>query len=368
MRGSLLDNAGFPCFTTSMSIYRRLLLTFCIFVTVVIIGGIGFKIMAGESYSFLECAYNAFVFVSTVDRPFSGALEKTCGTGYRIFTIFLIVGGMGTILYGLSTITALIVEGELTNILRRRRMENRIKNLRNHIILCGVGETGYYIAEELHKIRAAFVVVENSEARLERVKGMSDLLYVEGDATDDTTLEKAGIEHASGIILALHGDPENLFATITARQLNPGIKIVAKCVDPKAERKLKGAGANEVVSPAAIGGLRMASVMVRPAVVTFLDKMLRDPQETTRIGEITVRAGSDIADKTLGEVRLGERTSVLVVAVKMPDGEKFRYRPAPETRLVPGTVVVLMGEVANMKKAEALAGRAEGAGPAVEGP
>jgi voltage-gated potassium channel len=346
-----------------MSIYQRLLLTFCIFVAVVLIGGVGFKLMAGAQYSFLECAYNAFVFMSTVDRPFDGALEAASGVGYRIFSAFLIISGMGTILYGVSTITALIVEGELTDALRRRRMEKRIRKLCNHIIVCGVGETGYYIAEELYKTGVPFVVVESSKQHLERLKDMINLLYVEGDATADPVLKKAGIESAAGIILALHNDQENLFATITARQLNPRIKIVVKCVDPKADKKLTGAGANEVVSPSAIGGLRMVSVMVRPTVVTFLDKMLRDPAETTRIEEMTIAAGSELADKTLAETRLGNRASVLVLAARPPGEDQFIYRLTPETELAPGAVIVIMGEMANVKKARILAGMTEETGP-----
>jgi voltage-gated potassium channel len=338
-----------------MSIHHRLLLTLCIFVAVVAVGAMGFKLIDSDR-SFPECAYNAFILVSTVDRPFGGELEETTGVGYRVFTVLLVVGGMGTILYGVSTITALIVEGELTNILRRRRMETRIKKLHNHIIVCGIGATGYHIAEELHKVGEAFVVVESSKQRLERLKEIPEALYIEGDATDDHVLQKAGIGNARGIILALPSDQENLFAAITARQLSNSIKIVAKCVDRSTEKKLTRAGANEVVSASAIGGLRMASVMLRPTVVTFLDKMLRDPKETTRIEEMRIEPGSDIADKTLAEAHLGNRASVLVVAVKPPAKEQFIYRPSSETKLAPGTVVVIMGEMANIRKARGLAG------------
>ncbi len=341
-----------------MSIHRRLLLTLCIFISVVAVGATGFKLMDSDR-SFFECAYNAFILVSTVDRPFGGEMEPTSGVGYRIFTVLLVVGGMGTILYGVSTITALIVEGELTNILRRRRMESRIKKLRDHIIVCGIGATGYHIAEELHKVGVAFVVVENSEERLARLKDIPEALCVKGDATDDDVLEKAGIRSAKGIIMALPSDQENLFATITARQLNSSIKIVAKCLDRNTEKKLTRAGASEVVATSTIGGLRMASVMLRPTVVTFLDKMLRDPKETTRIEEMKVMSGSDIADKTLSEARLGNRASILVVAVKPPDSERFIYRPAPETKLAPGTVVVVMGEMGNIRKARELVGAAQ---------
>lgn len=345
-----------------MSIYHRLLLTFCIFLVVVAVGATGFRLL-DPSRSFPECAYNAFILVCTVDRPFGGELERTCGVGYRVFTVFLVIGGMGTILYGLSTITALVVEGELTNILRRRRMENRIGKLRDHIIVCGIGATGYYIAEELHKVGVPFVSIDSSEQRLERLRDVPDALYVKGDGTEELILKKAGIEHAAGIILALPSDQENLFATITARQLNSKIKIVAKCVNLATEKKLLRAGADQAVSPSATGGLRMASVMLRPTVVTFLDKMLRDPKETTRIEEMGIEPGSDVADKTLAEARLGNRASVLVLAVKPPGREQFMYRPTPETKLTPGTVVVIMGEMANIRKARELAGATKAPAP-----
>jgi len=243
-----------------MSIHHRLLFTLCIFIAVVAVGATGFKIIDRDR-PFLECAYNAFILVSTVDRPFGGELEQTSGVGYRVFTVLLVVAGMGTILYGVSTITALIVEGELTNILRRRRMENRINKLQDHFIVCGIGATGYYIAEELHKVGVQFVAIESSEQRLERLREIQDVLYIKGDGTDEHILKKAGIDRASGIILALPSDQENLFATITARQLNNKIKIVAKSVDRATEKKLIRAGADDVVSASAVGGLRMASVM-----------------------------------------------------------------------------------------------------------
>ncbi|MFH1422084.1 MAG: TrkA family potassium uptake protein [Planctomycetota bacterium] len=333
-------------------------MTLVALVIVVIIGTIGLKIIAGHKATLGECAYHAFVFISTVDRPFGGEPDFCSCLSFKILTVFLLISGMGTILYGVSTITAFIVEGELTDALRRRRMEKKIGELRKHIIVCGVGETGYYIVEELSRIRVPFVVVETSEERLERIKKLHGSLYINGDATDDNVLKKAGIDHAAGVILALPGDKDNLFATVTTRQFSPHIKIVVKCTDPRTDDKFVRAGADKVVSPAAIGALRLVSEMVRPSVVTFLDRMLRDPEETTRIEEMTIAEGGNLADKTLSEARLGDQAGVLVLAISPPEENKFIYRPSPNTKLTPGTLVVIIGEVDSIAKARNLAGTA----------
>jgi voltage-gated potassium channel len=226
--------------------------------------------------------------ISLTTVGFGEVIEVTGNVPAEIFTMLLIIFGMGIILYGISTVTALIIEGELSGILRKKKMFKRISKMKNHYIVCGGGETGRPILEELAKNKEPFVLIEQDEGNIQRCKSVADLLYVEGDATDDENLVAAGIENAAGIIITLPSDKDTLYVTMTARMLNKKVRIVSRMINQKLKPKLKMAGANSVVSPNTIGALRMASEMIRPTVVDFLDRMLRSKQGNLRIHQIIV--------------------------------------------------------------------------------
>ena len=259
--------------------------------------------------------------ISLTTVGFGEVIKVTGNVPAQIFTMLLIIFGMGIILYGISTVTALIIEGELSGILRKKKMLKRISKMKNHYIVCGGGETGRPILEELAKNKEPFVLIEQDEENIERCKSVADLLYVEGDATDDENLVAAGIENAAGIIITLPSDKDSLYVTMTARMLNKKIRIVSRMVDQKLLPKLKMAGANSVVSPNTIGALRMASEMIRPTVVDFLDRMLRSKQGNLRIHQIAVRENSSIAGKNLHESGLKAKFNLLILAVRHDNGE-----------------------------------------------
>jgi voltage-gated potassium channel len=257
----------------------------------------------------------------------------------RVFTLFLILGGMGMILYGVSRITSFIVEGEMSGILRRRRMNRTISHLSNHFIVCGWGNTGYYAVEELHRTRRPFVVVEKDPSKVKQLVER-EMMYVEGDATDDATLLAAGIQRAAGLISTLPADRDNMFVVITARGLNPKFSIVSKIKDIASRDKFLRGGANVVISSDFIGGLRMVSELVRPGATSFLDTMLRD-NSALRVEDVQVGPHSKFVKKPLSACDALAKAGVLLVSIKQ--GDSFKFNPSPATILDGGDTLVVIG-------------------------
>jgi voltage-gated potassium channel len=317
---------------------------------VIIMGSTGYYIIFGGKHKFIDCLYMTIISITTVG--YGEVFDITGNIPAQIFTMILITFGMGIILYGISTFTAIIVEGELSGILRKKKMDNKIKKLNNHYIVCGGGETGRHVLEELINNREPVVLIEHDEDNIERSMIIGeDLLYIKGDATDDQNLIAAGIERASGIIISLPSDKDNLYVTMTARMLNRKIRIISRMVDQKLELKLKTAGANNVVSPNYIGGLRMASEMLRPAVVDFLDSMLRSSQGHLRIHQIVVTGQSSFIGKSIAESGLKTKFDLLVLGLKLP-AQEIEFNPLATKLLTPGMTLIVMGNVDNIATAK----------------
>lgn len=324
-------------------LYRRMLVALGFLLTVLAFGTGGYHYLGSGRWELFDCFYMAVVTLSTVG--FAETLpDMRHVEGARSFTVLLIVLGSGTLLYFVSTFTAFIVEGDLMGALKRNRMNKRIKVLENHVVVCGMGSTGAPIVEELVATRTQFVAVDIDGERLARLDEEHpelELHYVVGDATDDHTLLEAGVERARGVIAALHDDKDNLFVTISARALNPRARIVAKAVESTTDNKLRRAGADAVVSPNRIGGVRLVSEMLRPTVVQFLDVMLRE-KENLRIEELPVPEQSTLVGAELRRTDIRKKADVLVIALRAPDGT-FRYNPGPDTLLEKGTILVVLG-------------------------
>lgn len=222
-------------------------------------------------------------------------------------------------------------------------MKRLIARLSNHYLVCGVGSTGKYLLEELVKTGRTFVVIEKDSDKIKQLAERG-ILCIEGDATHDAVLESAGIRKAAGLVTSLHTDSDNLFVVVTARGLNPDLKIISKAVDDESERKLRQVGANSVVMPNFIGGLRMASEMIRPSVVTFLDVMLRSSDVTIRVEEVAIPSHSIFAGLPLAETGLLDVEGVTVVAVKS-DGSGYLFNPSRQRVVTAGDVVIVMGLV-----------------------
>lgn len=224
-------------------------------------------------------------------------------------------------------------------------MKTRILTLTEHVIVTGVGSVGKHVVEELVAAAVPFVVIDRDEERIQRVAhdvGRRDLLYVVGDATEDDTLVAAGITRCRGVVAALTEDKDNLFVVLSARSLNAKARIVAKVIEPEAERKMCRAGADETVSPTMIGGRRLAREIVRPTLVAFLEELLKEQHQPLRLEEVRIFAGSPFAGRLLGEIPTTGDTNVLVIAVR--EGNHFHYNPEATLELVPGSVLIVLGE------------------------
>ncbi len=317
---------------------------------VIIIGSTGYYIIFGGQPKFMDCVYMTVISITSVG--YGEVLDVTGNVPAQLFTMFLITFGMGIILYGLSTMTASIIEGGLSGIWRKNKMKKRIKKLNNHYIVCGGGASGGHVLEELTKNKESVVLIELDESIIEHHLALDEnLLYVHGDATDDQNLITAGIANAAGIIISLPADKDTLYTTMTARMLNAKLRIISKAVDHKLAFKLKTAGANNVVSPNFIGGLRMASEMIRPTVVDFLDSMLRSSQGQLRIHQIVIASNSNVAGKKIMESGLKDKFNLLVLGSKLPARE-IEFNPPATQILTPGMTLIVMGDVESIAAAK----------------
>jgi len=336
-----------------MTLRRQLIQALLLLLVVVMIAAVGYRWLGGPQVTILDAIYMAVITVATVG--YGEVVDTSHSHLLRIFNIFVILFGIGIMLYVFSASTAFIVEGELKNLFRRRKMLKQIRDMKGHFIVCGAGETGHYVVQELLKSGYDFVVIDHDEGRLAKIQHLGKFPVLEGDAADEDLLTAAGLERARGVVSALREDRENLLVTVTARQMNPGVRIVTRCSEARMADKLVRAGANSAVSPSMIGGMRLASELIRPRVVGFLDLMLRDQIKTMRVEEIQVEEGSPWVGKTLQQADLHHKYELLALALRKPSGEML-YNPHGETPLTSGDVLVVLGDVNNAWKAREAAG------------
>lgn len=326
-----------------MVIPKRLISTFFALVIVFALGIIGYILI--EGWTFLEACFMTVITLATVGY---GETRPLTQAG-RIFTIFFIIGGYGVVLYGISSLTAFLVEGELKDILRRRKMEKNISKLTDHYIICGADTTGEFIIEEMQKTNKQFVVIEKDKNIVNNLLE-KNILIIEGDATHDEVLIEAGIKNAKGLISVLPNDKDNLFVVLTAKGLNPNLRIVAKAVEEESQNKLRRAGADAIVSPNYIGGLRMVSEMIRPTVVSFLDTMMREKGSTLRVEDVEITPLSNFIGKTLDELKIPQKVNLSVVAIKHPSTDTYEFNPKASSKLGEGDFLIVMGEIVQVEK------------------
>ena len=317
---------------TRKSILKPVVLLFLIAAT----GTIGYHLI--EGWPFFDGLYMTVITLATVGY---GETHELSQHG-RIFTIFLILSSIGIVGYALSTLAAFIIEGELDRMLRGRKMDKRIASLKDHYVLCGAGHTGKAIAMEFFKTRHDFVVIDRNAESLKSLEELGDIPHIYGDATHDNILEASGIKRAKGLVSALSEDKDNVFVVLSARAMNPDLRIVSRIINDTNKEKIKKAGADEIVSPNSIGGMRMASVMLRPSVVNFLDAMLRVPDQTIRVDEFAVKERSCLVGQSLKEADIGSKTGLLLVAIKPATGG-YVFNPPGKTKLNAQDILILIG-------------------------
>jgi voltage-gated potassium channel len=293
-----------------------------------------------------DCIYFTLITMSTVGYgELLNGMEQL--PGVRAITMLLIVGGMGAMVLFASNITAFFVEGDLGTIFIRRRRMREIAKLKGHVVLCGIGSTGRHVAAEFLASGTPFVAVDLSPERLDRVVAMGKENgwvppTVLGDATREGVLDAANVAAARGVITCLPTDQDNLFAVMVARESNEHCRILTKVIDAN-NRKITRAGADGGVSPYHIGGLRLASEMMRPAVVTFLDEMRRETDRNVRIEDVFLPDNSRVSGQTLATSGLDNASSALVLAIRRLDGG-YQYTPPADYRLAGGETLVVLGD------------------------
>ena len=316
------------------------------------LGVIGFSLVDAR-YSPLDSLYMTIITIF--------------GVGYReihdpnlitkIFSVALIIVGVGVITVTTAVLTVFILEGQLAQLFRRQKMQKEIDKMKDHYVICGAGATARYVVEEFINTKTPFVLVDTSQENAEKLRDVCEFPFIVGDATQDAVLVKAGIERAKGIVTVLPEDKDNLFVVLTARGLNKSIRIVAKAIEEETKNKLYKVGANSVVSPTAIGGMRIASEMIRPAVVSFLDTMLRDKDMILRVEEAVIGPESSFIDKTIAEVDIGRKTGAIVVAIKDGETGKQKFNPPASTRLKADDVLIMIGSIDQVSRLRHLASK-----------
>jgi len=332
-----------------MNLRRRFFVAVIALAAILVGSMVGYLVLGGREVTFLQAIYMAVITLSGVG--YGEIIDTTHNPALRIFNIFVVFFGVATAVYVFSIMTAFVVEGEIRQLFSRRKMQNRIDKLSDHFLVCGLGDTGRYVMEELHKAGTPVVVIDQKEESMTRFaeQATGKLLYVIGDATEEETLIKAGLLRARGLIAVLPGDKENLVITLIARQNNPSLRIVTRCTDLRFQDKLLRAGANSTVSPNRIGGLRLASEVIRPHVVSFLDLMLKEQSQTLRIEELEVGQSSWIGKK-VDELPLKRDYNLLLLSVRAA-GKTFWTNPPGDLIIQPDTVLIVMGDVHDIRRA-----------------
>ena len=324
---------------------KKLFQVLSLVVLITAFGTIGYMVV--EGWNFLDSLYMTIITISTTGFR---EVHELSSRG-MVFTILLTVVGVGTALIAFTTGARFILEGELRKILGRKKLERKIKELKDHYIICGYGKMGRIIARELREEGVQFVIVEKDPASLEEKE---DVLVILGDATRDHTLTEAGIAKACGLISVLPNDAENLFVVLSARGLNPNVLIVARAVEEGSEQKLLRAGATKAVSPYLIGGLRMAHTVLKPTVVDFIEFTTKSGNIGLQMQEVTVQEGSILIGRSLEACTVGDDWGVIIVAIKQATGET-RFNPTHQSVIRAGDILIVLGEISKLKRFEEMA-------------
>src|SRR5581483_9391991 len=306
-------------------------------------GTVGFQLTLAEGW------YQSF-YRAVVTATLAGLDTVPRTNGARTISILLVIAGLTIIAYAGAVIVEAIAGGVFTGVLAARRRERAIERLRNHYIICGYGRVGRRVAEEFRAAGVPYVVLDYSEAAIAAAQEHGDLL-IEGNATEDEDLARAGLEHAQGIVVASDDDADNLYVALSARNARPDIQIVARASDEDAEKKLRLAGADRVVMPYTAAGRTMANLVLKPQVTAFLDTVTTAAGPDLHMAEIEVRDTCTNAGRTIRELHVRGETGAIIVALRKRDGT-FDTTPEPEAVIEPGDVIVGVGTAEELRRLE----------------
>ncbi len=331
----------------NFKLFSKVLYAFSLLLAVILFGTIGFMLV--EDYSLLNAFYMTIITVSTV-----GFNEvEPLSDGGRLFTAVLILTTFGTFVYAISAITSYLVNGDYKKYFKEYRVMKAVENLNNHIIVCGFGRVGRQACRQLAAYREQFVVLEKDENLVNSAREEFDFLIFEGDASDDESLRRVGIEKASALITALPSDADNLFIVLSARAMNKSITIISRASERNTVKKLRMAGANNVIMPDKVGGAHMASLVVTPDVIEFLDLISISGENVVNLEEITFNElTSDLQHKSIKELNARNLTGCNIIGFRTPAGE-YIINPPADTIVVPKSKLFVLGnpkQIAELNK------------------
>lgn len=330
-----------------MNLQRKLINPIIAIIGVITYGTVGYVLI--EKWNFFDALYMTIITLTTVGYHEVHDLSQTG----RAFSMVLMLSGVGTMFYMFGVGAKVLLEGEIREVLGRKRLSKKIENLKNHYIICGFGRMGSIICNEMRQSRVPLVVIERDPEVVALMD--ADILSLQGDATQDGVLKESGIERARGLISVLSSDADNLYVVLSARGLNPKLRIVARASEEGAEQKLLRAGADNVVSPYYIGGLRIAHTLLKPTVVDFIEFATRSENLELQMEEIKVKESSHIIDRSLDQCGIRKDMGVIVVAIKRESG-KMEFNPTSTSIIKQGDTLVAMGEANQLKALEDLVG------------
>ncbi|QCW99223.1 potassium channel protein [Aggregatimonas sangjinii] len=320
----------------------KIYLALALLLAVLLFGVLGYRFIA--EYTWVEALYMTVITMATVGFKEVRPLD----TGAQIFTVLLILCSVFILGFAISVISEYILSRNSMQLLKKKRVKNKIKNLSEHVILCGYGRNGMQASERLNAYKKPFVVVERDKEIIERYE--QEVLFVEGDANDDEVLREAGIEQAHYLICALPDDAANLFVVLSARQLNVKLFIISRASLVTSQKKLLLAGANKVIMPDKIGGDHMASLVVMPDLITFMDKLGTEGEHTTNLEEVPIEDFRDQVDcNSLRDLDLRKRTGCTIIGYIAPDGE-YIINPEADLQLQPKSKVIVLGRPEQIRK------------------
>ncbi len=316
---------------------RKLIQAIVLLIISLVAGILGFHLI--EGYNLSDAFYMSVITISTVGFSTVGALTEPG----KIFVSFYIVFNLVVLAYGISVITTYIFEGGLKNIIRKYKFDQEIRKMKNHVIVCGYGRNGSRACSELMQNAKNFIVIENNSEIYNQIPPDMGIHAVHGDATLEETLKQAMVETADYIITTLPRDSDNVFISLTAKELNPSIRIISRASDTHSEKKLKRAGVDKVIMPDVLGGLHMAQLITKPYVIEFLELLNGIGEYKIRLEEISYsELKEEFRDKTIAELHIRKVTGVTVVAYK--NKGQFSFNPGPETKLVEDAIIIIVGE------------------------
>ncbi len=327
---------------------RKVLIVVVLLLVVIFSGVVGYMNLL--NVNFIDALYMTVITITTVGY---GEVAEMTDLA-KIFSIIIIFSGLAVVGYGLTTVAATLFEGKFQKAWRLKRMETTISTLKNHYIICGAGETGYKSIESFLKSKLDFVVIEKNAARADELK-REGILTVLGDATNEDALNIAKIKNAKGLISALSSDADNVFTVLTAKQMNKKIYIVSKSIEKNAHTKLLKAGADKTISPNEIGGQRMAALMIRPSVISFLDVITQAGEVTLDLEEVIISSESKLSGQMLREAKIPEQTGLIVLALESPGDPRIRFNPKSNEVLKGGDTMVVLGTQTQIEKLKKIA-------------